>query len=141
MYQVHPTVFETFALELPATEALEIREVEGKGRGVFAKRPFEAGELIERAAVLVLNADEEPTHPGQTLYHYVFDWGTGYCALALGYGSLYNHSYQPNCYYLKNKEGKSIDFLALRNIEIGEELLINYNRDPHCQNPLWFDIH
>ena len=27
---------------------------------------------------------------------YVFEWGEGKVALALGFGSLYNHSYRPN---------------------------------------------
>ena len=59
-------------------------------------------------------------------------------ALALGYGSLYNHSYKPNATY---KHGHaSISYQALRNIPEGEEICINYNWDPKDMAELSFKV-
>lgn len=125
-----------------ATDSLEVREILGKGRGVFAKRRFEAGELIERAPIIPLSQVEEPRDPQLVLYHYIFSWGPEgkQSALALGYGSLYNHSYTPNALYIVHELEKCIDFIAYQAIEISQEITINYNKDPSCQDPLWFTI-
>ena len=61
-------------------------------------------------------------------------------ALALGYGSLYNHSYTPNARYFTNIENQSIDFYARKDIREGEEIMVNYNGDPEDQSPLWFEV-
>jgi SET domain-containing protein len=124
-----------------STDSLEVRVIEGKGRGVFAKRSFKEGDLIERACVIPLSAQEEPIDKCLVLYNYTFGWGPGlkYSAIALGYGSLYNHSYTPNAYYVPREEGMYIDFVAYKDITPGQEITVNYNRDPTCQKPLWFD--
>ena len=55
---------------------------------------------------------------------YVFEWGEGKVALALGFGSLYNHSYRPNARY--NDVGPQTKaFKALREIAPGEEVTVN----------------
>lgn len=125
-----------------ATAALEIRQIPGKGRAVFAKRRFEKGECIERVTVLLLSPEEEPTDPTSVLYHYVFGWGPDYkySALALGCGSLYNHSYWPNAYYLRDEPALCIDFIACEEIEEGQEITINYTGHPHCKDPVWFEV-
>jgi hypothetical protein len=61
-------------------------------------------------------------------------------ALALGWGSLYNHSFCPNAIYQKDLEGAKIRFVALRFIAPNEEVLVNYNGDPGDQSPVWFTV-
>ena len=79
------------------SDAIEVKQIKGKGRGVFARRLIYDGEVIERVPVLVLPVGESRTASGPTpMSDYCFDWGRGTVAVALGYGSLYNHSYQPN---------------------------------------------
>jgi SET domain-containing protein len=112
----------------------------GKGRGVFALRQIAEGEVIEQAPVLVVPS-REWRHICQTvLYNYCFGWGADSedAALALGFGSLYNHSYQPNAIYIKRHAEVMIDFVALRQIAPGEEITINYNGTPEGQAPMWF---
>ncbi|TCN02895.1 hypothetical protein EV581_1301, partial [Bacillus sp. BK006] len=77
-----------------------------------------------------------------TLSYYYFRWGedSSEGAIALGYGSLFNHSYSPNCVYYYNEEGLTIEFYAITNIKKGDEIKINYNGDPYDYSPLWFDI-
>jgi SET domain-containing protein len=127
-------------MALTQSAAIEVRNIRGKGRGVFARRPIEKGEIIERVPVLVLPAGqvgEEPErHP---LADYVFEWGTRTVALALGYGSLYNHSYEPNARY-EDLGGRTKLFVALRDIAAGEEITVNYNGKPRDRTPVWFDV-
>ena len=66
--------------------------------------------------MLVLPIGE--SRPGSVLSHYCFAWGRGTVALALGYGSLYNHSYRPNARY-DDVGPQTKEFTALRDIERG----------------------
>lgn len=128
------------SMQLPTTSALDIRICPDKGRGVFAKRRFQAGDIIERVPVIPIPAEEEPG-PGTVLYNYLIAWGPDGkdSALALGFGSIYNHSYEPNAFYERREGELCIDFIALRPIDVGEEILVNYNKDPDCRDNLWFD--
>lgn len=120
---------------------LSVRNAGARGRGVFADRRIAAGEELERAPVLVI-APEQSLHLDHGgLHDYYYDWGAGRCAIALGYGSLYNHSYTPNARYEKLIEADVVVFLATRDIEIDEEIVVNYNGDPHDASPLWFEAH
>ena len=120
---------------------LDIRPVEGKGRGLFALRAFERGTTIERAPVLVLPAAAH-VHLDQTaLYDYYFAWGQPeQIALVLGYTSFANHSYQPNARYEKDVAAGLVMLVALQDIEAGDEVTVNYNGDPDDEAPLWFPV-
>lgn len=85
--------------------------------------------LIERAPVLVLSAADCETIRQTHLRSYYFEWGEDdtQAAIALGYGSLYNHSYTPNARFEFLEREQCIEFVAIKEIEIGEEVLINYN--------------
>lgn len=111
----------------------------GKGRGIFAQKQFAKGEIIERAPVIVIPGVQEDLADKTVLYNYCYEWG-GDIALALGYGSLYNHSYQPNAIYTKNLQEMVVEFIALRDIETQEEITINYNCCPDDNSPLWFKV-
>ena len=118
-----------------------MRAVPRKGRGVFALRPFSRGERIESAPVIVIPAAEWPLVEKTVFYHYTYSWGERLedAAVALGCGSLYNHSYTPNAEYVRRLAEQRIDFVALRDIAPGEEITINYNGAAEDQSPLWFE--
>lgn len=118
---------------------IAIGHTNGKGRGVFAKKHFGTGEVIEQAPVIIIQHEQWELIEKTTFYNYCYDWGDD-AALALGYGSLYNHSYYPNAIYVKKYEDASVEFVALRDIEPDEEITINYNSSPSDVSPLWFDI-
>jgi SET domain-containing protein len=126
-------------MPLTHSELIEVRQIKGKGRGVFARQVIREGDLIERVPVLVLSVEQitDPSAWGD-ISHYVFHWGEGTVALALGYGSLYNHSYQPNARY--DDEPRRKVFTALRDIEPGEEITVNYNGEPEDDAPVGFDV-
>lgn len=115
------------------------RTSEDKGRGVFAKQLIRQGEIFERAPVIVLPAREWESLERTVLFNYCYGWGED-SALALGLGSLYNHSYQPNATYTRNFEEQVIDYRALHDIHPDEEITINYNGDPLDLDPLWFSV-
>ena len=125
-------------MALTQSDAIEVKRVRGKGRGVFARRPIEAGEVIETCPVLVLPAGSvEDDASG--IGGYVFEWGRGKLALALGYGSLYNHSYRPNARY-QDVAPRTKQFVALRDIKPGEEVTVNYNGSPKSRAKVWFNL-
>jgi SET domain-containing protein len=122
------------------SDAIEVRQIKGKGRGVFARRAIRSGEVIERVPVIVLPIEEIGGEDGRTrLSDYCFLWGRGTVALALGYGSLYNHSYQPNARYDDIGRRTKV-FSALRDIAPGEEISVNYNGDPGDRTHVGFEV-
>lgn len=120
---------------------LFISTTENKGRGVFTKEKLVSETIIEIAPVLVMSL-EERLHLDQTLLHdYIFEWGEkkNQCALALGWVSVYNHSYTSNCEHFMDFETDSIFIKTIRDIEAGEELTINYNGDWNETKKVWFE--
>src|SRR3954449_9167184 len=108
-------------------------------RGVFATRDIAKGELIHEAPVIPY-PNEEHVHIEKTLLaDYAFEYGINHTALLLGYGMLFNHSYEPNATYEINFPNHTFDFFAYKDIKAGEEILINYNGDEEDQEPLRFD--
>jgi SET domain-containing protein len=122
-------------------EALRVKQTDRKGRGVFATRMMVAGTLIESCPVIVVPANERGHIDPTILYNYYFSWGTELAdaAIALGYGSLYNHSYKPNAKYVKDLKGGVLEFVAVRDINAGEEITVNYGGSPDGCKPLWFE--
>src|SRR3954463_6180805 len=122
------------------SDAVEVKRARGKGRGVFARRPIRKGEVIERVPVLVLEEEDyRKGMDGTLLAGYVFAWGEGQIALALGYGSLYNHSFKPNARY-QDVAPRTKQFVALRAIRAGEEVTVNYNGSPRSRAKVWFNL-
>ncbi|MFC4559503.1 SET domain-containing protein [Virgibacillus kekensis] len=112
------------------------------GRGVFALRQFKKGELIESTPVIILPGFERRHIKKTKISEYFFNWekNNESFAIALGYGSLYNHSYKPNAKFVNNLAKKTIDFYALTHIEEEEEIMVNYNGDPNDESKLWFEV-
>jgi SET domain-containing protein len=115
----------------------EIRRIPHKGRGVFAKRAYRAAELIEKAPVIPLEAKHWPAIRRTVLADHVFEWGRTRMALALGQGSLYNHSEHPNAHGEPRLRDGVIEFRAARPIEKGEEITIDYRGD-ETERSVWF---
>jgi SET domain-containing protein len=122
------------------SDAIEVKRIKGKGRGVFARRAIAKGEVIERVPLLVMTSDEYAKGISQTpLKDYCFAWGVDQVVLALGYGSLYNHSYKPNARY-EDIGPSTKAFVSIRPIAAGEEITINYNGAPGSRAKVWFDV-
>ena len=128
------------------------------GRGVFAVTGIKQGEIIERCPIIETPVKDYSHLRKTELKSYYFLWNRvkakgdqnlwskkskvkikdKKAAIALGYGSLYNHSYQPNATYKKKFKEKVIDFIAICPIKKGEEITVNYNLgDPTNTSSLW----
>ena len=120
---------------------LTIAPSENRGRGVFTTEVIEAGTTIEIAPVIVFDATERVDLEKTKLYNYIFEWGEDYtgAAVGLGYVSIYNHANQANCKYEMDFENEQMSIVTLRDIQVGEELYINYNADNDSEQPVWFN--
>lgn len=114
------------------------RSLPGKGRGVVATEAIASGETVERSPVLPISM-ETSERPG--LSDYAFAWGEDVpglapgkeCAIGLGFLGLYNHATPSNARLLRHYDENEMSIVALRDIEAGEELTIDYDI------PLWFE--
>ncbi|OJA16836.1 hypothetical protein AZE42_03632 [Rhizopogon vesiculosus] len=111
-----------------------VKIAEGKGRGVYASRVIPPQTVIEVSPVLLFSKSEYEDHGRHTILdHYTFKWRDGRMALALGLGSLFNHSTHPNVIYMLDRAHECIKYASARTINPDEELCIFYG------HKLWFD--
>lgn len=116
---------------------LYTKKTRKKGRAVFAKTFIPKGTVFEHVPLLIVDVD---TIDESMLMDYVYAWTDDTVALALGYGSLYNHSFEPNARY-EDESNRTKAYIALRDIEKDEEVTINYNGVPTAKDPVDFEVH
>lgn len=111
-----------------------------KGRGVFTSRPISEGDVIEVCHTIILFPSELSIIHKTSLHDYYFLWGANLdqCAIALGYGSLYNHALNGNAEFILDFDQNTIDFVAICDIEAGEEITVNYHGENGDDTPLWW---
>ncbi len=110
------------------------------GLGVFTGAPIPKDTLLEVCPVIVLSTEDKKLIHQTHLHDYYFLWGehNAQCAIALGWGSLFNHSDTPNAIVELNQIEKTLDIYSLRDIEAGEEIFIDYNGGEDQENIVWF---
>lgn len=121
---------------------LYVASSNGKGRGVFTSENIRAKTIIEISPVIVLSQKDRKIIDKTLLHDYIFEWGESkrQCCVALGYVSLYNHSFESNCEYEMDYDYQLITIRAVRAIKKGEELFVNYNGTWNNDTPLWFEV-
>lgn len=121
---------------------LYVASSNGKGRGVFTSENIRSKSIIEISPVIVLRQKDRKTIDQTLLHDYIFEWGDTkrQACVALGYVSLYNHSFASNCEYEMDYDYQLITIRAVRSIKKGEELTINYNGTWNDTRPLWFEV-
>lgn len=121
------------------TNKITVRDTKKMGRGVFATENIKKGEVIEVAPILILQFEDFIDTKWNLLFEYYF-WLDDVVVLALGYGSMYNHSLdKDNAKYEIDRKKKSITFTTLRDIKKGEEIFFNYKGSSSSKAPLWFE--
>lgn len=107
---------------------IEVKQSPIHNRGVFTNGDLKYGEVIERCHYTVLETKYKDLDI--TMKRYVFSYPKNgeNCSVVWGFGSIYNHSLQPNIEY--HYEGDVMVFKTIKNINKGEELLHNY-KDSH----------
>ena len=122
--------------------ALFIAPVPDKGRGVYTAEDLVKGTIVEVSPVVVMTGEERVLLDKTTMHDYIFEWGSrrDQCCVALGYVSVYNHSYSSNCEYEMDYDYNTITIKTVRSIGAGEELTINYNGTWNNKKKVWFDV-
>jgi len=103
------------------------------GTGVFAARAYRRGQIVEYCPVLLVPERGMRAIEATGLREYLYEWGDDY-ALALGLGSLYNHSSRPAAEVEARIDEHLLVVRALRGIAPGEEITISYA----ATDELWF---
>jgi uncharacterized protein len=119
-----------------------VAETADKGRGVFTSENIRKGTIVEVSPVIVMKQKEKKLLNETLMHDYIFEWGdtNRQCCVALGYVSLYNHSFDSNCEYEMEYDDELIRITTVRHIRKGEELFVNYNGTFNNKKPLWFDV-
>jgi len=128
---ITPTVF-------PSEIPIYVGEsaIPGAVRGIMASRDIKKGELIEKCPLIFIPISEEKYIKNTVIWKYYFEWTKKYHILVLGYGSLYNHSFEPNAQYSHDYKKNFLLFRAIKNIPVHEEIFVNYNWHPDNVEPL-----
>lgn len=111
-----------------------------KGRCVLAGKGFIKGDVIEICPVIKITSADRKTIHKTGLHDFYFVWGTEdkEAAIALGYGSLYNHSSTPNAQFVNDLKASCIVIECIKQIHPGEEIVLNYI-DDSVKEEIWFE--
>ena len=113
----------------------------GKHRyGMYCTEDIAAGSVIEICPIIIIPADQaREIVRSHILYEYYFEWKKDSIAVALGYGSLYNHAENPNAEFQPDYKNQYIIFTASRDIPSGTEILVAYHAG-NSNEKVWFDV-
>jgi len=125
-------------MRLQAHPALYIAAAGDLDRGVFTAESIEPGSIIEICPVIVLPPGDRDHIHSSRLHDYYFIWEPeGATAIALGYGSLYNHANDSNADYEMDMDARTLTVRCVRPIAAGDEITIDYT-DGVNRDTLWF---
>jgi len=120
-------------MELKVATKITIKESPGKGLGVFATKKIFVGEVIEECHLLTLPIPLN--EPSNLFIDYRFNWPQRgelkELVLPLGYGCIYNHSNDNSAIWQDHPYYKAFQFVAIRDIEPGEEIHVYYGNDSY----------
>lgn len=108
-----------------AKSSLQVKESPVHGYGVYTLQTISAEEIIEECPVLIV------ANKLVELNNYWFHWepySENQSGIALGYGSIYNHSVKPNAIAIPDFANNLLTIKALKKISPGEEIFIFYGK-------------
>ncbi|MCK1719893.1 SET domain-containing protein-lysine N-methyltransferase [Bradyrhizobium sp. 141] len=131
---------------LDRSNAMYVKTVPRKGRGVFANIPFKVGELIDRAPTWGFDDKQAKLLDRTGVFEYYFVRHdpdlkgappTGY--VVFGLISIVNHSFNPNAQIMWTDaaSGAWVSIVAIKDIKVDEEIThryVNIGAYPHTIN-------
>lgn len=112
-----------------------------KIRGIIATENIQKNRLIEKCPLILINAKQEEFLEKSNFRYYYFLFNKKFHAVVLGYLSLVNHSFKPNCKLVYDFKRATISLKSIKNIKKGEELTYRYmNRREAKENPELFNF-
>lgn len=109
---------------------VRVYESVGKGLGVFATENIPKGEIIETCHLIPLTISQTSDILKDYRFNYPKHLGQEY-VIPLGFGCIYNHSDNPNADWFDHPEWKAFNFVALKDIEPGEEICTYYGGEEY----------
>ncbi len=125
---------------LQESSGLYIKDIKGKGRGVFSVNAIAKDEIIECCPMVIMPARDRELAVQSSLSDYLFTFikEDQTMTLVLGFGSIYNHATIPNATYQMDPDLRLMFYTALTDIPAGEEICINYANEPGESYEEWF---
>lgn len=119
---------------------LYIKDVKGKGRGVFCSQSITSGEIIEVCPVIVVPADNAAAIQNTKLaeYSFYFNREENILSLVMGFGSVYNYAQYPNALYVLIQKSEKMIYTACKDIPAHTEICINYSGEEGLDYSKWF---
>jgi len=105
-------------------------------RGVFAEVAIRKGGLIEACPVIAISEHDTANIEEESLVTYMYYFGKK-SIVALGFGSIYNHTNTPNAKYVEKQKEQVIEFWAIQDIKKDEEITVSYAKGD-SKRKLWF---
>lgn len=104
------------------------------GLGVFASDYIKHGEVFEECPIHDLKIIKGES--SGVLIDHRFNWPQGQSewdrqVISWGWGSLYNHSNNPNASWRSNIQNQTFEFYALRDINPSEEIFVYYGGEEY----------
>jgi len=121
-------------MEIVPLQKIKVVNIKGKGRGVVATQNIKKDEIIEFCPIVFISDQEASFFEKENTilkFYYLFQYAIGRKCIMLGYGSLYNHSKNPNAnidYDVKELKNY-LFFQAIKDIKAGEEISYDYEFD------------
>ena len=120
-------------MKLKLASKVEIKTSPGKGMGVFATDYILEGEIIEECHLITLNIPL--LEPSEILSDYRFLYPISgehvEHVIPSGYGCIYNHNDNNNAFWRDHPRYKLFQFIAKKNITIGEEICTYYGGEEY----------
>ncbi|MBY9002447.1 MAG: SET domain-containing protein-lysine N-methyltransferase [Candidatus Lokiarchaeota archaeon] len=127
-------------------EYIDVKYIsEKKGKGAFAKKIIKKKTVIDVANVILIPDNDYNKIRKTVLYDYCYIWGDskkpGFKnAITLSISQFINHSFKPNAKYLFDYNNNTMEFSAIKDIQEGEEITVNYNGRANDKTPIWFEV-
>ena len=95
--------------------------------GVFSKKNISKNEILEESPYFLIPIDE--IDQAKTCLQYSYPFNEDFKIIGMGYCCLYNHSLSPNVDYQVDSTNEIMRHYAIRDIEVGEELTLDYGEE------------
>ena len=128
------------SLTMIDNKRLYVKEVRGKGRGIFCRDLILQDDTIEICPVIVIPAVHRDIIENTKLgdYCFYFNKEENTLSLVMGFGSMYNYAWYANAAYVLDRENKIMKYTAQEMIPPHTEITINYSGEQGYDYSKWF---
>ena len=116
---------------------IRIKNTKDMGRGLFASENVKKCTLINISELLKISIGEVSKCP--TIERYVFSFDNKYSVMALGLGSLFNHSsdnYNVEAWHSYKDNRPVMEFRTTKEVKKGQQFFIDYGKNYYFDNKI-----